>query len=194
MQPLFSHNMSSDSVVPLNSLAINTWVASTFTFRMSIEHGCVLLYHLPTMQKRFAMPCYGIHALRKNCMFAYEHIGMLKIEIYESDKGAYKDVPFRCSHCHSTRKLFNFTSNHTLANMKFTSAVLLSIIALVSASPAPQPNVALEARQSYGNCQVTGRGGLDVFVLLSHRSLHALTIQFRARVPADATPAGIVTA
>ena len=49
--------------------------------------------------------------------------------------------------------------------MKFTSTIFFALVALASASPAAQPEpeaASLEARQSYGNCRISGRGDLNV--------------------------------
>ncbi|KAL8997114.1 MAG: hypothetical protein Q9169_003550 [Polycauliona sp. 2 TL-2023] len=43
-----------------------------------------------------------------------------------------------------------------------TPVILFSLFTLVSSSPAPETDSTLETRQTYGACQVTGKGGLDV--------------------------------
>lgn len=56
--------------------------------------------------------------------------------------------------------------------MHFSTVLFLSFIALTSGTPASlydDPNLNhLSTRQSFGNCRVSGRGGLDVFLSSSH--------------------------
>ena len=47
--------------------------------------------------------------------------------------------------------------------MKITQVILFSLFAFASSNPAPDAEHALEARQTYGSCRVTGnRDRLDV--------------------------------
>jgi hypothetical protein len=53
--------------------------------------------------------------------------------------------------------------------MKLTPAFLLSFLNFAQCSPALAP-VELDARQSFGNCYVSGRGDLNVHLLLNPSS------------------------